>query len=152
MSTSIAIKRCYRSLAMGPLRGPKWVTSVPKNFNAVEWLCFKKKTFGRLFYCFLLEASNIFCLYIDCLSLMHVQQILCLLKRSQLCGPMRIIFGSVIQSQYTSQNIKFGANLTYYVPKTPVYRFDLYGRYQILRTDEDNFCLCYLELVQKPKN
>ena len=42
------------------------------------------------------------------------------------CGPMRI-------------NIKFGANRTLYVPKTPVYRFDYCGEYGILWTDEDNF-------------
>ena len=45
------------------------------------------------------------------------------------CGPMRITFGSVIRSWYTSLNIKFDANRTFYEPKTPVYRFDLYGRY-----------------------
>ena len=33
-----------------------------------------------------------------------------------LCGPMRIIAGSVIQSWYTSLNAKFGANRTFYVP------------------------------------
>ena len=36
------------------------------------------------------------------------------------CGPMRIIFSSVIYSWYTSLNIKFGANRTLYVPKIPV--------------------------------
>ena len=35
--------------------------------------------------------------------------------------------------------------------KTPVYRFDLYGRYQTLWTDDDYFWNCYLELVYKPK-
>ena len=35
--------------------------------------------------------------------------------------------------------------------KTPVYRFDLYGRYKILWTDDDNFWQCYLELVYKSK-
>ena len=43
------------------------------------------------------------------------------------CGPMTIIFGSI--------NIKFGVKRTFHVLKTPVYRFDLYGRYQILFTD-----------------
>ena len=37
------------------------------------------------------------------------------------------------------------------MPKTPVYRFGLYGRYQILWTHENNFRKCYLELVHKPK-
>ena len=50
------------------------------------------------------------------------------------CGPMRIIFGSVIISWYTSLNIKFGANRTSDVPKIPVY-----GRYQILWTDIAHF-------------
>ena len=36
------------------------------------------------------------------------------------CAPMTIIFGSVIQSQYTSLNIKFGVNRTFHVLKTPV--------------------------------
>ena len=59
------------------------------------------------------------------------------------CGPMTIIFGSVIYSQYTSLNIKFGVNRTFHVLKTPVYRFDLYGRYRTLQTDDDNFWQCY---------
>ena len=62
-----------------------------------------------------------------------------------------IIFCSVIKSQYTSLNIKFGVNRTFQVLKTPVYRFGLYGRYQTLWTDDDNFWQCYLELVYKPK-
>ena len=37
-----------------------------------------------------------------------------------LCLPMTIIFGSVIQSQYTSLNIKVGVNGTFHVLKTPV--------------------------------
>ena len=48
------------------------------------------------------------------------------------CGPMTIIFGNVIQSQYTSLNIKFGVIRTFHVHKTPVYRIDLYGRYRTL--------------------
>ena len=36
------------------------------------------------------------------------------------CGPMTIIFGSVIKSQYTSHNIKFGVNRTFHVFKTSV--------------------------------
>ena len=55
------------------------------------------------------------------------------------CGPMTIIFGSVIQSQYTSLNVQFGVNRMFHVLKTPVYRFDLYGRYQILWTDIAHF-------------
>ena len=43
------------------------------------------------------------------------------------CGPMTIIFGSVIWSQYIILNIKFGVNRTFHVRKTPVYRFDLCG-------------------------
>ena len=35
--------------------------------------------------------------------------------------------------------------------KTPVYPYDLYGRYQLLCTDDDNFWWYYLELVYKPK-
>ena len=68
-----------------------------------------------------------------------------------LYGPMRIIFGTVIKSWYTSPNIKFGANRTLYVPKTPIYQFDYYGKYRILWTDEDKFWYCYLVLVYKPK-
>ena len=41
-------------------------------------------------------------------------------------------------------------NRTFHVFKTPVYLFDLYGRYQTLWTDDDNFWKCYLELVFKP--
>ena len=67
------------------------------------------------------------------------------------CGPITIIFGIVIQSQYISLNIKFGVNRTFHVLKTPVYRFDLYGRYRTLVTDDNNFWQCYLELVYKPK-
>ena len=55
------------------------------------------------------------------------------------CGPMMIIFGSVIYSSYKNLNIKFGVNRMLYVPKVPVYQFDLYGRYWILRTDEHKF-------------
>ena len=53
--------------------------------------------------------------------------------------PMTIIFGGIIKSQYTSLNIKFGENRTFHVLKTTVYRFDLYGRYWTLFTDDDNF-------------
>ena len=67
------------------------------------------------------------------------------------CAPMTIILGSVIQSQYTSLNIKFGVNRTFHVLKTPVYRFELYGRYRTRFTDDDKFGQCYLELVYKPK-
>ena len=35
------------------------------------------------------------------------------------CTPMTIIFGSVIQSQHTSLNIKFGVNRMFHVLKTP---------------------------------
>ena len=62
------------------------------------------------------------------------------------CGPMTIIFGSVIQSQYASQNINFGVNRTFHVLKTAVYRIDLYGGYRTLWTDDDNFWQCYLDL------
>ena len=40
-----------------------------------------------------------------------------------LCELLRIIFGSVIKSWYTSLNIKSGANQTFFLPKTLVYRF-----------------------------
>ena len=49
------------------------------------------------------------------------------------CGPMTIVFESIIKS--TSLKIKFGVNWTFHVLMTPVYRFDLYRRYQILWTD-----------------
>ena len=55
------------------------------------------------------------------------------------CRPMRIIFGSVIKSSYISLNVEFGANWTFHVPNISVYRFDLYGRYRTLWTDEVNF-------------
>ena len=61
-------------------------------------------------------------------------------------GPMSITIGSVIQSWYTSLIIKFGVNRTFHVLKTPVY-----GRYRALWTDDDNFWLCYLEVVYKPE-
>ena len=67
------------------------------------------------------------------------------------CGLMTIIFSSVIQSQYASLGIKFGGNRTFHVLKTTVYRFDLYGRYRTLQTDDDYFWQCYLELAYKPK-
>ena len=68
-----------------------------------------------------------------------------------LCGPITIIFGSVIQSWYTSVNIKFGVKRMFHVLKTPVYRFDYYGTYRSLWTDDGNFWQCYLELVYKLK-
>ena len=51
------------------------------------------------------------------------------------CGPIKIIFVGVIKSWYTSLNIKFDANRTFHVPKSPIYLFGLYGKYQILWTD-----------------
>ena len=63
----------------------------------------------------------------------------------------KIIFRNHVYSCHTIQNIKFGVNRMFHVLKTPVYRFDYYGRYRILWTDEDNFWQCYLELVYKPK-
>ena len=42
-------------------------------------------------------------------------------------GPMKTIFCIVIQSWYTSVNIKFAVNRMFHVLKSPVYRFDLYG-------------------------
>ena len=47
------------------------------------------------------------------------------------CGTMTIIFGSIIKILH----IKFGATRSFHVPKIPIYRFGLYGRYQILCTD-----------------
>ena len=52
---------------------------------------------------------------------------------------MTQIFGSAIKSYYTILNIKFGVNRTFHVLKTPVYRFDLYGGYETLCIDDDNF-------------
>ena len=68
------------------------------------------------------------------------------------CEPMRLIFGSVIKSWYTSLNIKFGVNRMFHVLKIAVYRFDIYGRYRALWTDEAHFWLCLLELVYKLKH
>ena len=53
---------------------------------------------------------------------------------------------------YIILNIKFGVNRMFHVVKTSVYRFDLYGWYRTLWTDEDNFWYCYLELLCNPKN
>ena len=47
-------------------------------------------------------------------------------------GPMRIILGSVINTWYTTLNIKFDVNQTFHVSNIPVYRFGLYVRYKIL--------------------
>ena len=55
------------------------------------------------------------------------------------CGPMIIIFGSVIKGYYAILNIKFGVNRIFHVVKTLVYRFDLYGRYRNLWSDKANF-------------
>ena len=55
------------------------------------------------------------------------------------CLPMTIIFGSLIKSWYINLNIKFGVNRTLHVLKTTVYRFDLYGRYWTLWTDDEIF-------------
>ena len=54
-------------------------------------------------------------------------------------GPMTIVFGGITKSYYISLNIKFGVNRTFHVLKTPVHRFDLYGRYRTLWTDDDHF-------------
>ena len=51
------------------------------------------------------------------------------------CGPMTILFDSVIKKLH----IKFGANRSLHVPKIPVCRFGLYGRYHILWTDIAHF-------------
>ena len=67
------------------------------------------------------------------------------------CGPMTIIFGSIIKSQNTTLNIKFGVNRMFHVLKTSVYRFDLYRRCQTLWTDDDYFWWYYLKIVHKPK-
>ena len=67
------------------------------------------------------------------------------------CEPMTIIFGSIIKSQHTSLNIKYGVNRTFRVLMTPVYRFDLHRRYQVMCTDDDNFWQYYLESAYKPK-
>ena len=48
------------------------------------------------------------------------------------CGPMTIVFCSVIKSQYISLNIKYGVNRT--PPQfTDLRDMELYGRYQIVR-------------------
>ena len=53
------------------------------------------------------------------------------------CGPMTIIFGSVIKSQHTSLNVYFSANRTFDVRRTPVYRIDLNGKHRTLWTYND---------------
>ena len=55
------------------------------------------------------------------------------------CGSIKIIFGYHVNSEHIILNIKFGVNRTLDVLKTPAYRFDLYGRYQTLWIDDDNF-------------
>ena len=46
--------------------------------------------------------------------------------------PIQELFCNSTKSQFTSLNMKFGVNRIFHVPRTPVYRFDLYGRYQSL--------------------
>ena len=67
------------------------------------------------------------------------------------CDLIKIIFGYHFNNQHIILNIKFGVNRMFHVVKTTVYRFDIYGRYQTLWTDDDNFWQCYLELIYKPK-
>ena len=67
------------------------------------------------------------------------------------CDSIKIIFGYHLNSQHIILNIKFGVNRMFHVVKTPVQRFDLYGRYRTLQTDDDNFWQCYLEQVYKVK-
>ena len=50
-----------------------------------------------------------------------------------------LIFGNHVNSQHIILNIKFGVNRMFHVVKTPVYRFDLYGRHRILWTDIRHF-------------
>ena len=57
------------------------------------------------------------------------------------CDSIKIIFGDHIYRQHTILNIKFGVNRLLHVLKTPVYHFDLYGRYRTLWTVEDHFVL-----------
>ena len=73
------------------------------------------------------------------------------IKGTTVCGSLRIIFGSPIQSQHTILNIKFCVKRTLHVPKTPVHRFDLYRRYPILRINGDNFRQFHLELAYNAK-
>ena len=50
------------------------------------------------------------------------------------CDSSKIIFGNHVCNytmQHTIANIKYGVNRMFHVVKTPVYRFDLYGRYRI---------------------
>ena len=63
------------------------------------------------------------------------------------CDLIKIIFGYHVNSSHIILNIKFGVIRTFHVVKTPVYRLDLYGRYQTLWTDDDCFWWYYLELV-----
>ena len=55
------------------------------------------------------------------------------------CDSIKIIFGYHVNSQHILLNIKFGVNWMFHVLKAPVYRFELYGRYQILWTDIAHF-------------
>ena len=56
------------------------------------------------------------------------------------CDSIKIIFGCHVNSKHIILNIKFGVNRMFHVVKTPVYRFDLYGRYRAQWTDDDIFC------------
>ena len=55
------------------------------------------------------------------------------------CDSFKVIFGNHVYSEHAILYIKFGVNRTLRVLKTPVYRFDLYGNYRTLYTDENNF-------------
>ena len=48
---------------------------IPKNFEAISCLCFVKNRLAVFFYRFVLDMPNIFCLYFDCLSIIHIEKI-----------------------------------------------------------------------------
>ena len=55
------------------------------------------------------------------------------------CEPIWIVFRYYIKSHFTSLNINFNVNRTFHVKNSLIYRFDWYGRYQILWTDIAHF-------------
>ena len=67
------------------------------------------------------------------------------------CDSIKIIFGYHVNSQHIILNIKFGVNRTFHVLQTPVYRFDLQGRYQTLCIDDENFLQCELAVAYMTK-
>ena len=55
------------------------------------------------------------------------------------CDSIKIIFDYNVNSSHIILNIKYYVNRMFHVVKTPVYRFDLYGRYRSMWTDDDHY-------------